>query len=223
MGFWDWMKGGVNYQGETPNANPPSTVGPEITAGDPHGVEIDTTPIATRSLPSFYPSPWAGWPSEWSTPDWDFNSRFNQLVDVAWACIDKNATALSSMPVYRIRGGQIVQPPTWMINPDPRIYSSWAEFCKQLMWDFQLGEAFVIRVESFGNGYPMHFRVIPPWAMHVEIVNGSRRYRLGGITGPDVTSEILHIRYKSTTDGAHGVGPLEKAGGRVLTAGLLAK
>ena len=59
--------------------------------------------------------------------------------------------------------------------------------------------------------------------IHVEMAGGTRHYRLGGINGPDVTDEILHIRYKSTTDGAHGVGPLETAGGRMLTAGVLAR
>ena len=38
-----------------------------------------------------------------------------------------------------------------------------------------------------------------------------------------MTDEVLHIRYKSTTDSPHGIGPLEAAGGRMLTAGVLAK
>jgi phage portal protein BeeE len=78
-------------------------------------------------------------------------------------------------------------------------------------------------VDSFSNDYPMHFRVVPPWAFHVEIKDGVRRYRLGGMDGPDVTSDILHIRYKSTTDGARGTGPLSVAGGRMLTASILAR
>jgi HK97 family phage portal protein len=150
-------------------------------------------------------------------------SRFNELVDVAWMCLDKNASVLSSMPVYRTRGGRVVEASTWMTNPDPSIYTSWHEFAKQLFWDYQLGEAFVLPVARFADDFPMTFRVMPPWMMHVEMKGGVRRYRLGGSTGPDVTDEILHIRYKSTTDGAHGVGPLEAAGGRMLTAGVLAK
>ncbi len=224
MGLWSWLT--VNHQGDIPNANPPSTpstVGAGEADGDPHGFVVEGEETFSRALPAFHPSPWAGWPSEWNTPNWDFGSRFNELVDVAWTCLDKNASVLSTMPVYRTAGGKIVEPSSWMLNPDPRIYSSWSEFAKQLFWDFQLGEAFIMLVDSFSNDYPMHFRVVPPWAFHVEIVNGQRRYRLGDITGPDVTSEILHIRYKSTTDGAHGVGPLSVAGGRMLTAGLIAK
>jgi phage portal protein BeeE len=81
----------------------------------------------------------------------------------------------------------------------------------------------VLPVARGFDGYPLTFRVVPPWMMHVEMKGGIRRYRLGGLTGPDVTDEVLHIRYKSSTDGAHGIGPFESAGGRMLTAGILAK
>lgn len=223
MGFWDFLTGGVNHAGEVPNANPASSVGAGEGGGDPHGVEIVGDVVEPRSLPSFYPSPWAGWPSEWSTPNWDMASRFNELVDVAWGCLDKNSSVLSSMPVMRVRDGHVMEPLSWMLNPDPSIYSSWQEFAKQLFWDFQLGEVFIIRIASFADGFPSRFRVIPAWAIHVEMKGGVRRYFLGGSTGPDVTEDILHIRYKSTTDNARGIGALEVAGGRMLTAGLLAK
>jgi HK97 family phage portal protein len=222
MGFWNWLKG-ANHEGEVPNANPSSSVGPVFDSGDPEGVVFEETDVEPRSLPAFYPSPWSGWPAEWSTPNWDMGSRFNALVDVAWSCLDKNAAALSTMPVYRTKGGQILSPSSWMTNPDPMVYSSWHEFAKQLFWDFQLGEAFIMPMAHFSDGFPMRFRVIPPWAFHVEMKGGTRAYRIGGPTGPDVTDEVLHIRYKSTSDSAHGVGPLEAAGGRMLTAGLLAK
>lgn len=223
MSFWSWLTG-VNHQGEVANANPSSSVGPSYSPGDPEGVVLEeAAEIERRALPAFYPSPWSGWPSGWSTPNWDFGSRFNELVDVAWTCLDKNASVLSSLPVYRTREGKVADPASWMINPDPSIYSSWQEFAKQLFWDFQLGEAFVMEMSSFSDGYPMRFRVVPPWAFHVELEGGSRRYRLGGISGPDVTESVLHIRYKSTSDGARGAGPLASAGGRMLTAGLIAK
>jgi phage portal protein BeeE len=223
LGFWDFITGGVNHAGDIPNANPPASVGAGTADGDAHGFEIEPSDVVGRSLPTFHPSPWSGWPAEWSTPNWDMQSRYNELVDVAWRCLDVNASVLSTMPVYRTSGGKIVEPVSWMINPDPRIYTSWHEFAKQLFWDYQLGEAFVMLVDSFTTEYPRHFRVVPPWAFHVEIQGGTRRYRLGDITGPDVTSEILHIRYKSTTDGARGIGPLSVAGGRMLTAGIMNK
>lgn len=219
MGFWSWLTG-VNHEGIEPNANGPLDYDP----GDPEGVTLEQgTEVEPRSLSSFIPSPWSGWPAEWSTPNWDFGSRFNALVDVAWNCLDKNASVLSSMPVYRTKDGEIIEPATWMSNPDPMIYSSWHEFAKQLFWDFQLGEVFVLSLSSFSDGYPMRFRVMPPWSVDVQMENGGRVYRIGGPGGMDVTGEILHIRYKSTTDAARGVGPLEAAGGRMVTAGVLAK
>lgn len=226
MSFWSWLLGGT--AGITPNTTepppPPGTVGGTgWTPGDPDGFEFDQTPTYTRSLPLPSPSPWSGWPADWNVPNWDFGSRLNELVDVAWTCLDLNASVLSAMPVYRTRNGLVVEPKSWMSNPDPTIYTSWHEFAKQLFWDYQLGEAFVLPVTPGFDGYPLTFRVIPPWMMHVEMRGGVRRYNLGGLSGPDVTDEVLHIRYKSTTDGAHGVGPLESAGGRMLTAGILAK
>jgi HK97 family phage portal protein len=213
----------VNHEGTTPNANPPGTVGEGYNPGDPEGFEIEPSEVEARSLPVFYPSPWSGWPSEWNTPAWDGSSKYNALLDVAWTCLDKNASVLSTLPVFRTRNGKVISPTSWMVNPDPTIYSSWEEFANQVFWDVQLGEAFIMEMSHFSDGYPMRFRVMPPWAFHVEFENGMRVYRIGGPSGPDVTEDILHIRYKSTTDNAHGVGPLEVAGGRMLTAGVLAK
>jgi hypothetical protein len=189
-------------------------------AGEGTGVDVIGEPAETRSS-IILPSTWDGWPAEWGVPNWDFNSRLNELVDIAWACLDLNSSVLSTMPVYRTRNGQVVPAESWMTNPDPDVYSSWHEFAKQLFWDYQLGEAFVLPMAFYSDGWPMRFRVIPPWLIGVEMRNGARTYRLGHTT--DVTADILHIRYKSTSDSPRGVGPLESAGGRMLTAGVLAK
>lgn len=224
MSFWSRLFGSPNHSGITPNGNAPATVGePGWTPGDPDGVEFDGEETHSRGLALPLPSPWSGWPENWSVPSWDFGSRFNELVDVAWSCLDLNASVLSSMPVYRVRSGEIIEATTWMRNPDPMIYTSWHEFAKQLFWDYMCGEAFVLPVARMSDGWPLTFRVVPPWMVDVEMQGGSRVYRLGGRGGTDVTDEILHVRYKSTTDGARGVGPLEAAGGRMLTAGVLAK
>lgn len=226
MGFFSRLFGIPNYEGLVANENdpppPPGTVSePSWTPGDPDGVEFDPVEdVEARSLPLVMSSPWSGWPAEWSTPHWNMDSRFNELVDVAWMCLDKNAMALSTMPVYRTRNGRIVEPATWMMNPDPLVYTSWHEFAKQLFWDFQLGEVFVLPVTRLSSGFPLAFRVIPPWLVNVEMAGGGRRYNIGSM---DVSDEILHIRYKSTTDGAHGSGPLESAGARMITAGVLAR
>lgn len=222
MGFWSRLFG--DHSGVTPNENPPSTPpsvgGGDYTPGDPDGLEIEGEETFSRSLPFPSPSPWDGWPADWSTPTW--NGGFQKLVDTAWACLDLNSSILASMPVYRlrIRSNQVMEPLSWMLNPDPEIYSSWYEFAKQLFWDFQLGEAFVLPMSFYETGRPQTFRVIPPWLVTVEMSGGRRVYRLGSL---DVTQDILHIRYKSSTDAARGSGPLEASNARMVAAAVLAR
>lgn len=213
MAFWsNWFTGRPNHAGTT-------TVG--YHPGDPDGVTVSTpNAVEARSLPTVMPSPWSGWPAEWSTPGFNTTSQLNGLIDVAWMCLDLNASVLSTMPVYRTRNGQMLDPLTWMMNPDPTIYTSWHEFAKQLFWDYQLGEAFALPMAIGSDGFPLRFRVIPPWLVNVDLREGGRSYNIGSL---DVTEEILHIRYQSTTASAHGVGPLESAGARMITAGVLAR
>ena len=216
MSLWTWLQNTPPSTPSVPNDNPPETV----TGGDPDGVDLtdfDNLP-ASRALPRAVPSAWPGWPSEWSTPAFTAQLGINKLVDIAWAALDLNSSILSSMPVYRLRGGQIIDPATWMVNPDPAIYTSWQEFCKQLLWDYMLGEVFVLPIVRGADGWPMRFRVIPPWLIEVEMRGGTREYKLGSV---DVTNDILHIRYTSSTDNARGVGPLQCAGARQTTIGLL--
>lgn len=228
MGFWSRLfdREPTGITQTNPSAVPPSVGAGDYTPGDPEGVDLSAFAdigLESRSLPQVSPSPWDGWPAEWNVPNWGSGSRLNSLVDIAWACLDLNSNVLSSMPVFRTRSGDTIPPTTWMENPDPEVYASWEEFAKQLFWDYQLGEAFVRVTEAGFDGFPLRFRVVPPWLIDVEIRGGRRIYRLGGPTGADITPDILHIRYKSTTDAGRGSGPLEAAGGRVITAGVIAK
>lgn len=159
-------------------------------------------------------------------PTWDANGRYNsmfginRLIDVAWAAIDLNASVLSAMPLYRLQSGEIIDNLPWMTKPDD-IYASWQECAKQIFWDFHLaGEVFILPMSTYADGFPKSFRVVPPWLISVEMIGGHREYRLGA---NDVTGEILHIRYQSSTDDAHGHSPLEMAGARMVTAGLLTR
>jgi HK97 family phage portal protein len=219
MGFWDWLTGA----GATPNATvgDPDSVGPTYTPGDPDGFEFEDAEPSNNRMAAVVTSPWDGWPASWATPAWgQMGPKFEELVDTAWAALDLNSSVLSAMPVYRTRNGRVLEPMTWMMNPDPTIYTSWHEFAKQLFWDFQLGEAFVLPMARAADGFPYNFRVIAPWLMSVEMRNGRREYKLGSL---DVTDDVLHIRYKSTTDNARGVGPLESGKARLVAAGVLAR
>lgn len=215
MGVWGWLTGA------TPNTtvDTPPSVGVEGNPGDPDGLVFEGEATFSGERAAIVPSGWDGWPADWSAPQWH-DGRLGELVDAAWAALDLNSSVLSAMPVYRTRGGQVLEPATWMANPDPMIYTSWEEFAKQLFWDFQLGEAFVLPTGRFSDTFPSTFRVVPPWMVNVEMGRFGREYTIGSI---DVTAEILHIRYKSTTDGARGVGPLESGRTRLVAAGVLAR
>jgi HK97 family phage portal protein len=176
--------------------------------------------VQTR-MSAVVPSPWDGWVSGWQTPNWGtLGPRYDELVDTAWAALDLNASVLSAMPVYRTRNQTVLDPTSWMTNPDPSIYSSWAEFAKQLFWEWQLGEVFLLPMARGADGFPFNFRVIPQALIKVEMGAGIREYRLGNV---DVTGDILHIRYKSSTDQPHGTGPLESGKYRLVAAGVLAR
>lgn len=222
MAFWTTLLGRGTPQSETPNANPPSDVGagPGYNPGDPDGLEFFSERSFGGPLPWLEPSAWSGYPADWATPNWGSQLGMQKLIDVAVAAIDLNASVLASFPVYLLKNGQVLPPRPYLFNPDPDIYSSWAEFAKQLFWDFQLGEAFVLPWAKDFSGKPSRFRVVPPWLMSVDLIGGRREYRLGG---EDVTDDVLHVRYISNTADARGHGPLEWAGARMVTAGILQK
>jgi HK97 family phage portal protein len=209
--------------GATPNTTVenPDSVGPTYRPGDPNQAEFEAAGPVQNRMAAVVTSPWDGWPAQWATPAWGSGSTLEQLTDVAWAALDLNSSVLSAMPVYRTRSGRVLPPTTWMTNPDPDIYTDWSEFAKQLFWDFQaVGEAFVLPMARAADGWPSTLRVVPPPLMTVEMGGGRRIYKIGSL---DVTDEILHIRYKSTTDTARGIGPLESGRARLVQLSVLAR
>jgi hypothetical protein len=168
---------------------------------------------------SMTPSRWAGWPTDWLDPTWDGASQFNSLVDTAWACLDLNSSVIGSMPPYLTRGGEIIPSRTWMGNPDPDKYVSWDDFAKELFWEYQAGEVFVLSiVRDPYTLWPIRFRVIP--AAFVTIVSNGV-YRIGDWHVPP--GDMLHIKYSRSPGSLHGVGPLEAGGARLVSAATMAR
>jgi len=203
-----------------PASVPPGTVGPpSAVPGDPNGLILESGPPAPPWPRSrIVPSPWSGWPAEWQTPNW--YGRVQNLTDTAWACLDLNSSVLATMPPYLV-GASPSLPADWINNPDPEQYPSWWQFLRQLMWDYQLGEAFVLATARYSNMYPARFHVVPPWTVSADIDgDGLRRYQIGS---KDVTADILHIPYQITVGEAHGHGPLEAGAGRLVAATTLAR
>lgn len=220
MSFWTWLIGadGTDVT-DNGDGGAPLTVGPSFTPGDPDGFEFDAGDIEGRALPGIVPSAWSGYPSTWSLPAWA-QAGVQSLCDTAWDCLDLNSRLLSTMPVYKTRDGVVAQPEGWMSNPDPEVYASWAEFAKQLFWDYQMGEAFVYASAYFTSGFPMFMRILPPPMVKVEIEGGRRRYWVGQV---EITDDVLHIRYKSSISCPRGIGPLEAAGARMTASCVMAR
>lgn len=196
---------------------PPDPI-PTDAPGDPDGVVFEGEP-GPPSLPPprIVASPWAGWPAEWDTPEW--NGRISALTDTAWLCLDLNSSVLASMPPYLVDDAESLDA-GWLLNPDPDVYASWEEFAKQLAWDYQLGEVFVLCTARYATGFPARFHVVAPWLVNAELVDGIRRYSIGSY---DVTGDMLHVRYKSTVDDARGHGPLEAGQARIVADRVLSR
>ena len=206
---------------DTPNPNapgvPPASVGPgDYTPGDPDGLVIVDEGPGRPLPPLFHASPWDGWPAEWEMP---ILGPVENMVDVAWMALDLNASVFASMPPYLV-GASPNLPDEWIDNPDPDQYESWATLAHELMWDFQLGEAFVVATARYGNGWPARFHLAPQWTVNVEFDgNGRRRYSIGNEELDP--ADVLHIRYRSTVDNARGTGPLDACGARLIAARVL--
>jgi HK97 family phage portal protein len=164
------------------------------------------------------PQPWAGWPADWQTPNWW--GRVEMATDIAWAGLDLNASVLSTMPPYLVGAAPSLNA-DWIRNPSPDIYNGWIGFAKQLFWDYQNGEAFVLATARYrdGLGYPARFHVVPPWMVNVELDRaGMCRYSIGE---RDVTADMLHIKYQWHVGDTRGRGPLEAGSTRVVAANAL--
>lgn len=206
--------------GNDPATVPPATVGPDVARpGDPFGVIVDPDPVTSGGgISRIVPQPWSGWPSEWATPLW---GRVEDLSDTAWSCLDLNSSIFASMSPYLV-GASPFLPSDWLTNPDPDLYESWETFAREWMWDFQLGEVIVVATARYANGYPARFHVAPPWTVEVDWDrNHQRRYAIGRVLIP--SEDVLHIRYKSTTADARGIGPLDVGRTRMVSAAVLSR
>lgn len=208
----------------TPNGNdpatvPPATVGEDVARpGDPNGVEIVGTAGPPNPPSRIVPSPWSGWPAEWAAPLW---GNVETLSDTAWTCLDLNSSVFSSMPPYLVAASDSL-PADWLTNPSPEHYESWNDFARQLFWDFETGEAFVICTARYSNGWPARFHCAPPWSVTVSFDASLRRqYAIGQL--PLDRADVLHVRYKSTTVDPHGVGPLDVGRTRMIAAAVLTR
>lgn len=215
----------------TPNANDPvGSVGPNVpVAGDVSAQEGAPAGFGSQHVmyDAAFPPPqaqaWAGWPVEWAVPQ---NTLMGGMLtsDVVFACVDKNGTAVASMPATATdpAGNALAAQPPWLVNPQPEVYTHWAEFVRQVWWSYQLtGEAFIFATSRYlDSGYPRTFTMLAPWLVTAEVRDGVRRYFIGAA---DATADVLHVRYTSWPGEPRGIGPLEVAKERLLAVKVLGR
>jgi len=199
-----------NPPNENPVPDPPVSVGPNASEG------FGNTHVM-HPYGQVVPEAWSGWPVEWATPRWGSAVGLAEImarVSTVFTCMDLNASVLATMPPYRLRWGEVLDPLPWMVNPQPEVYTGWIEALKQVVFAYQQGEVFLWATRRYRDGVDGGPGTVANWVMlnptwvNVEMDGQLRRYTLGGA---DITGDVLHIRYASWPGDAHGHGPLEAA------------
>lgn len=227
-------------RGNPPNGVPPGDNPPPTTANPPGDyAPISVGPDASDGFGNSHVAnlaggfgpvdaqAWSGWPDGWATPLWGSAGAgmvggLGQRVDVVFACLDLNASILSTMPPYIVKGGELQADQSWMTNPEPEVYVSWAAFAKEVFWCFRgVGEVFVYALDRFANGYPSRFMMLNPAMVSVDRIAGAVEYRVAGV--PVDSADVLHIKYASWPGDERGHGPLEVAGARLAQVAALTK
>lgn len=204
-----------------PNVDPPPPDGPGVGPNTSEGFgnqhvmypaesEMPLT-SAVRPPPVM---PWSGWPVEWATPNWGAGVGLQTIMkrlSIVFGCIDLNASILSTMPPYRLHGQRVVDPVTWMRNPQPEVYSGWTECMKQVFASYWSGEAFIWCTSRYYGGDVRTFVMLDPEWVEIHMEGHVRRYWLGKREdgAPEITGDLLHLRYLSWPGKPHGIGPLE--------------
>jgi HK97 family phage portal protein len=210
------------------NVNPPPPdqpgVGPNMSEG--FGNEHVMYPA---DMPDVYAEPllpppvmpWSGWPVEWSTPHWGSTSGMAAMVariSIIFGCIDLNSSLLATMPPLRVAGNRVLNQLPWMRNPQPEVYTGWTEAFKQVVTAYWGGgEAFLWCTSRYADGTVRTWTMLNPEWVTVEMVGQVRKYFLGTIeSGPDISEDVLHIRYASWPGNPHGIGPLESLANNIM-------
>jgi len=232
-------------RGNEPNGQEPGVNPPPTTANPPGDyAPISVGPDASEGfgnthvlgpgggwLPPVDPQAWSGWPEGWATPLWGSAGQgmlgpLGSRVDIVFACLDLNASILSTMPPYLVHGGQEAtkdRPTAWLTNPEPEIYASWDAFAKELFWCFRgVGEVFVYALARGSDGYPSRFMMLNPAVVNVDRGRSGIEYTVADVPIEN-PADILHVKYASWPGDLRGHGPLEVAGSRLLTVAALTR
>ncbi len=202
------------------------TVAPAAPAGEVMGAEHyltsgDEPPI---TAPPPVAQPWSGWPAEWGT-GWQSHASWQSRVSTVFSCVRVNSLATATMTPVLYRG-RFPLPRgaegwrSWLLNPQPELYSGWDEFVQQMDVSMMLrGNAYVQPTSYFRDGWPRTFFALDPDRCLPVMEDGMRR--VYGPSGQDITDEVLHLRYLSVPGEAAGIGPLHGAMGSMVSAAAM--
>lgn len=182
-------------------------------------VEERANYVGYGSMP--VPSPWMGWPTEWTTPLWgdrDWETVFTK-VSTVFACVDINAKALSSMPIQTRRGTDVIPNRLWVDNPEPMVYQHGGEAMVAIVVSLLMrGNAYIGATAVGADGLPQRWVVIDPDVVAVTNVNGERQYK---VKGKDLDGTLCHIRYMTWPGRPSSPSPLCILAYNIGAAGVL--
>lgn len=174
--------------------------------------------VPSEDWPGLFPSPWAGWPSDWRTPLWNSGGGLSgdlwARVSTVLACADLITRSLGSMPIRIMKAGiESPERPMWTYDPAPGIYASINDMTDQMVMSLLLrGNAFLYSLNEYSTGYPRQIIVLDPDQITIEMVGGMpvyyigpEKYRLDDLE----RSRLCHIKYLSWPGEAWGIGPLD--------------
>ena len=157
-------------------------------------------------------------------------------VSTVNAAIDLNARILGSLPVYVVRGTEVIPSPKWTTNPAPGLYSTWVEAVEQMVWTYQRrGEIILWALDRFADGSVRHFAVLNPDRVQIERGDdGLPEYTLLGwedglfddgrayVAKLD-REDVLFLPYVRYPGELRGSGPLEWVYNNLLSASAMSQ
>lgn len=213
---------------ETPQIDPREHVPNDNGPGSPVGPGQPGTGVMYPTG-GWHASSWDGWPTEWHTPwfgpDWSGEGygRHNEMwgrVSTVMSCVALNGRELASFPVYGVKGSATFSLPGWSTNPEPAMYSCWAEFMHAASSSAQLrGETILYCTGRFADGSVARFVSLNVDLVDVEWIDGEMRYSLAG--APLDNRDICHTRYLTWPGRPRGISPLEWIGSSLATSSSL--
>lgn len=152
------------------------------------------------------PSAWAGWPAEWAT-SWS-SPGLTEKIAVVFACVERVASALASMPLQVSKDSLPMDPPSWMTNPEPEVYTHIGDAITEVVWSLLMrGNTYIVPTARAADGYPLRWAVVDPDQVHWK--DDPRRWEINGRAYQP--GDVLHIRHLNRPGQRLGLAPLDAA------------